>query len=408
MIARFPRKLAHRSTRGFSLIELLVAVTIGLVVTLAVFGVLAAHEGRKRTSMSANDTGQSGAFAIYTLDRAIRSAGSGFAEGWARVGGCRLNATLPANPAPETWPRTANLPAPFAAVPQTVRLAPVVIFQGASASGSDVVMVMSGAAGYSESPTTVQPGSVGATEFRVPNTIGYTANDLVMLVGSGECLLTQVATTKVACAADPTALAPPLNCGQQVPLGGSYHNSSSPVLATLATGDAYAIQIGNIATNRPQFQLFGVGDNTTLFSQDLLLLNGNNNSLPLAEGVRELHAVYGIDTDNDGRLDAWQPPTGLWSGATLMDGTSTSNARLRQIVAIRIGMIMRSSLVERELPTGVSGVTTPVAPASIALFSDLPAAARVNVDLTRATENRNQRHSPVELTIPVRNLLLRP
>lgn len=387
----------HCGVRGFSLVELLVAVAIGLVVTLAVFGVLAASEGRKRTSVSVNDANQSGAYAAYTIDRMIRSAGSGFTEGWGRVGGCRLNATLGGA---GTWPRAAALPAPFTAIPQTLRLAPVVIFQGASTAGSDVLMVMNGAAGFAESPVAVRPGSMSALEFRAPNTIGFFANDLLLLAGSGECQLTQVDDDKAACAADPAAVFPPLNCGQQVPLGGSFHNASSTTFATLATADAYAIPLGNTTTNRPQFQLLGVGDNTTLFSYDMLLLNGTDAPLPLAEGVMTLRAVYGVDTDDDGVINDWFAPTGTtWGGAALMDGSPASAANLRRIVAVRVGLVMRSSLVER----------ANVAPATLSLFTDLTSGgASLKQDVAIATADQSMRHRTIEVTVPVRNLLLRP
>jgi type IV pilus assembly protein PilW len=384
-----------RGLRGFSLVELLVAVAIGLVVTLAVFGVLAASEGRKRTSVSLNDANQSGAYAAYTLDRLIRSAGSGFADGWTRVGACRLNARLPAS---QAWPRTAALPAPFAGVPQTLRLAPIVIFQGASATGSDVVMVMSGSAGFGESPASLLPRTgtdVAANQWRLNNTIGFRGGDLVMLSGAGECLLTQLTA---GFAGGATQALPFDTAGAYYTASGT--NTSLATLASLSSADAFAI--GNIANNTPQFQLFGVGDNSTLFSYDLLLINGQNTPLPLAEGVIALRAVYGVDTNDNGVIDDWVAPSGAtWGGAALMDGSATSAANLRRIVAVRLGLVMRSSLVERE----------DVAPASVNLFADLSSGGTPGA-LTRtvaiATADRTMRHRTIELTIPVRNLLLRP
>lgn len=393
-----PHPFSHRRSadRGFSLVELLVAVAIGLVVTLAVFGVLAASEGRKRTSVSLNDANQSGAYAAYTLDRLIRSAGSGFADGWTRVGACRLNARLPDS---QAWPRTAALPAPFAGVPQTLRLAPIVIFQGASGSGSDVVMVMSGSAGFGESPASLLPRTgtdVAANQWRLNNTIGFRGGDLVMLSGAGECLLTQLAAGFTGGA---TQALPFDTAGAYYTASGT--NTSLTTLASLSSADAFAI--GNIANNTPQFQLFGVGDNSTLFSYDLLLINGQNRPLPLAEGVIALHAVYGVDTNDNGVIDDWVAPSTdtTWGGNVLMNGSPASTANLRRIVAVRLGLVMRSSLVEKEN----------VAPATLDLFADLssggtPGALKRSVAI--ATADQTMRHRTIELTVPVRNLLLRP
>lgn len=384
--------------RGFSIVEMLVAVAIGLVISLAAFGMLTNSESRKRTSVSVNDVNQSGAYAVYTLDRVIRSAGTGYSQGWSKVGACRLNAALPA-PASQTWPRTSALPAPFAAVPQTLRLAPVVVFQGASAAGSDVLMVMSGAAGFGEAPATVpNPAGITTTQVLLANTIGFRANDLVVLSGGGECLLTQVAASKTACAGDPAAATPTTACGNQLPLGGDYVSgaSSSAVAALNSLTDVNVFAIGNTTGNRPQFQLFGVGADSTLFSHDLLLLNGSDTSLPVAEGVVELRAVYGIDTNADGILDGWaNPGTAPWNAATLMNGSAASATNLRSIVAVRVGLVMRSTLPERD----------DVAATSLPLFADLPTAVRTQRTLTPA--ERKFRHRTVELTVPVRNLLMR-
>lgn len=395
-----------RRQRGFSLVELMVGVAIGLVVTLAIFQVLVASEGRKRSLTGVNDISQSGAYSVYYVDRLLRSAGTGFAEGLQTVGGCRINARLPVATG-ETLPRLNPLPAPFTAIPLTQRLAPVVIFPDASDAGSDVIMVMSGASGYGEVLSTVQPGSIGAAELQLTNTIGYRAGDLVMITGGGECLLSQVDAAKLPCAGDPASPTPTTVCGSLLPLSGPYFTAAGAhtSLATLnGVSGVSTFTLGNPAQgNPPRFSMLGVGANSTLFAHDLLLSNEQNVSEPVSEGVRELRAVYGIDTNNDGVLDGWQSPTVAsgWDGATLMNGSAVSTARLRQIVAIRVGLVMRSALVERELDAGV-----PVAPASLTLFGDLPAANQVTVDLTQAGENRNQRHRTIEITVPLRNILM--
>ncbi|MGD9647511.1 MAG: PilW family protein [Pirellulales bacterium] len=394
-----------RGQRGFSLVELMVGVAIGLVVTLAIFQVLVASEGRKRSVTGVNDVSQSGAYSIYAVDRMLRSAGTGFAEGMDRVGGCRLNARLPLATG-ESLPRVNAFPAPFTAMPRFQRLAPVLIFPGASDTGSDVIMVMSGASGYGEVLATVQPGTITGADLQLTNTIGYRAGDLVMIAGGGECLLSQVNVAKPACAGDPAA-APNTVCGPQLPLSGTYFTdvAAHTSLATLnGISGVSTFTLGNPALgNPPWFLLLGVGANSTLFAHDLLLTTGVNVSEPIAEGVHDMRALYGIDTNNDGVLDAWQSPTVAsgWDGETLMNGTPVSTSRLRQIVAVRVGLVMRSALVEREIEPGV-----PVAPASLRLFGDLPAANQVTIDLTQPGQNRNQRHRTIEITVPLRNILM--
>src|SRR4051812_2186576 len=70
----------NKRQRGMSLIELMVALVIGLVMSLAIFGVLINFESQKRTMTSTNDINQAGDYAAYLIDRWVRSAGSGYAQ----------------------------------------------------------------------------------------------------------------------------------------------------------------------------------------------------------------------------------------------------------------------------------------------------------------------------------------
>ncbi|WP_292451790.1 PilW family protein [Methylibium sp.] len=376
--------------RGFSLIELMVGVAIALVVTLVIFSVLSASESRRRTTSSVNDIGQSGGYATYLLDRAIRSAGSGFTSRWDETIGCLINASRSGT---QMLPRAAALPAPFAAVTGNLRLAPVIIAQGQSAAGSDVLMLMSGSSGFgevgaqAEGPTLVTDGP----GVLLRNTIGFGGGDLVLLANQPDCLLSQVKGPKdasgIADGTDPRLL-----------LDGTYFTAAgSTVNLADITGTAVAASIGNVAAvNPPQFRLYGVGDNQTLFTYDLLRIDGSDAALPIAEGVMQLRAVYGVDTDNDRQLDAWVAPTGTtWGAAALLDGSAAAQTNLRNILAVRFAVVLRSSLVER----------TDVAPASLPLFADLPDVATT---VAIATGERNFRYRVIESTIPLRNTLLLP
>lgn len=84
-------KFRHQS--GLSLVELMVAMVIGLIVSLAVFSVLQTFEGRKRSTTSVNDIDQAGNYALYTLDKLLRSAGSGLSQSDGAMFGCTLSAS---------------------------------------------------------------------------------------------------------------------------------------------------------------------------------------------------------------------------------------------------------------------------------------------------------------------------
>jgi len=385
--------------RGLTLIELLVAMTIGLVVTLAVTSIVTVGEAHKRTTTSNNDMGQSGAFAAYSLDRTLRSAGSGFAQAWnLGVFGCKLGASRVISGAATTiLPRTAAFPAPFAGFLGSafgdLRMAPLLIGKSQSASGSDVLMVMSGNAAAGDVPRRVlSPGGVlAASSLRVDNTVGLKNGDLGLLSqeGATDCVIEQVNVT------DATAFAASGN--EELPLGSTYYAATTGYTAMRASGTAYYSPLGNVAANNVQLQLIGVGDNRTLFSYDLLRSADPGTDAAamqaLADGVAGLHALYGVDTDNNGTADTWVDPgaTG-YTIATLMATPATT----RKILAVRVALVMRSSEYSKDL----------VSPTTLTLFGNLATALQRTVTLS--TDDQHYRYRVVDTTIPLRNMLLLP
>ncbi|MET0716816.1 MAG: prepilin-type N-terminal cleavage/methylation domain-containing protein, partial [Pseudoxanthomonas sp.] len=174
--------IPSRNARGVTLVELLVAVAIGLVVVLAATNVLVIGEAHKRSTSGNNDSSQSGSFAAYSLDRALRSAGSGFAQSWDQsVFGCRLGASRIIGTATTILPRTDAFPAPFqfflggagAALAGNLRLAPVLIAQGQSAGNSDVLMVMSGNGSAGDIARPIRSSVPATNNLRLDNTVGF-------------------------------------------------------------------------------------------------------------------------------------------------------------------------------------------------------------------------------------------
>ena len=63
--------------RGFSLVELMVAVTLAIVTGLAVMMILSVYESRKRTVTVGNDAEMNAAVGMYMVEREVRMAGAG-------------------------------------------------------------------------------------------------------------------------------------------------------------------------------------------------------------------------------------------------------------------------------------------------------------------------------------------
>ena len=375
----------NRRQRGFTLVELLVAVAIGMALVLAITVMLVRYETGRRTLTSVNDASMGGAYVAYSLDRSLRSAGSGYVQSWRTTFGCRL---LVSRALTTILPRAAAFPTPFGTVPTTARLAPVVVHAGAGAGGSDVLSVMTGSSGVGETQLPVLAGSVTATDLRVPTTVGLRADDLVLVYQDGaECMLQQVTNPFTGGATQPIAF------------GGNY---ADPEIESIRLQDigastlAWVSPLGNITANRPQFQLIGVGPNGTLVTYDMLQLDGTDTVLPIADGVGDLRALYGIDTTGDNRVNTWVSPAATgWTAADLLDGSAAAQLKLGQIVAVRVGVMVRTTSPER----------ASVSPGSIRLFSDL--GSTLEVTRTLSANEQKLHWQPLEFTVPLRNVLLK-
>lgn len=387
--------------RGFTLIELMVAVLIGLIVSLAAMTILADSEARRRTQTSIAGVDQSSQFVSYSLDDLLRNAGSGFTQSWQYTFGCALDGQYRGS---NRFP-LPTLTAPFAAVPAamgTFRLAPVVILKGQSQTGSDVLVVNSGSAGFAELPLAF--GSApGSSALNLVGTATLNANDLLLVAdrtaagAPAGCLIEQASATF----ASGTSVT-------QVTLGGDYYTARGA--STSLTGysaDGIVVPLGNVVNgNAPTMTLIGVGPNTlsgtatgsTLYSLDLL--NPAGTPVAISDGVVDLRALYGVDNDGDGRPDVWQDPAaGGYEPASLLDGSAAAALKLVRIKAIRIGMIVRTSLAEKlDDRTG-----QPVSPATLSLFSDLGVLAYTR---TLTSDERNYRYRIAEYTVPLRNPLM--
>ena len=72
------RKLKFSShATGFSLVEIMVGLAIGMLAVIVILQVFALSEGRKRTTTSGGDAQSNGALMLYQLQQEIGQAGYG-------------------------------------------------------------------------------------------------------------------------------------------------------------------------------------------------------------------------------------------------------------------------------------------------------------------------------------------
>lgn len=384
-----PLNFGKYKHNGFSLVELMVGLIIGLLMSLAIYTVFNVSESKKRTTVSLNDINQSGSYALYQLDKLLRSSGSGFTGGSVKVGadytyGCRLDM---ARGGAQLTP-SAGFPSPFSAVNATIRVAPVIIYDGAAGAGGDVIISMSGSAGLGESPTSFS-ALPSASILNLTNHAGVRANDIVLLadkLGANilPCLIQQVSPSFVQ-----------QKGGSAVNLSGLY--AAATVNSRSVTDYIETTQVINLGTS-PSFNMFAVGANNTLMKYDLMQPVANDPALAnpnpslYVDGIYQMHAIYGVDNDGDAAVASltWVAPTGIYAADNLLNGSIAASTNIKTIKAVKIGLIVRTALLEKEV------VSNP----TVRLFQDTAIPVTVNLADTK------YRYNTFEATIPIRNTLI--
>lgn len=402
--------IGHRSNprlsqRGFSLVELMVALAVGMVLTLAVFGVLATAEGRKRVTTNLNDLEQAGNLAMYQLDQWVRTAGSGFSASAViedSAYGCLLRASAKDK---QTLPRTEALPAPFASVDPDGKgnfpLVPVMIIPGATTPGasgkaSDALLILAGASSFSGAALSMTADPQDSV-LSLDNTIAFSPKDLLLMVDKSvndgnTCLVTQVSSSFSNEKGTATSLT----------LGGNFFSATvdGTAVANFKHDSGMLLPLGSPAAEPPRFLLVGVGDNNTLYSYDLLELDGADNARQArADSVFELHARYGVDTDANGTVDKWvtADDSGDYAVSKLMAGTAAAEALIKRIKAVRVGLILRTTLPEKS----ADDTSTPD---SLELFSDLGEGLAYKRELKG--DELKYRYRTTDATLVLRNNLV--
>ena len=371
--------LQRGRSRGLSLVELLVASAIGIIASLAIFQVFAVFEGQKRTTASGGEAQTNGTLALFTLERELRMAGYGINN--VDFLGCSILG----------WDEQSGGGTAF-----TLTLVPVIITQGAGstpgvAGSPDTVSLMYGTGDLVPAPANVAQNMPSpSADFKVNNRYGFKEGDLVIATEVGkDCTLAQVSglpgtpgqTDNVIHNSgnytDP-------NSGAQVPtrynkpggLGVPYSTSAKLFnLGALPANNVYTVASGQ------------------LLRQQLLSAPPGSVAVPLYDSIVQLQAQYGRDTDLDGDVD-------IWSDA--LPTNPPTNAEWRQVIAVRIAIVARSGLYEKDY----------VSPGSIRLWEDSASppttTGPVWTLLNDPADDRHYRYKVFQTVVPIRNMLWRP
>lgn len=381
---------ANARHAGFTLVEVLVGLIIGLLGSLIIFQVFAISESKKRTTTAGSDAQQNGSFALHVLERTLRTAGSNI-----------VPTNSPGNPEGIVGCNTLayNASATPADRPG-FRLAPVIIIDGGGGA-SDTIRVVAGNADSLSRPVLLNAAFAASdTSFNLRNTFGFNfpslaAADLFVAVekpGAAipypSCTIHQVSSAPAASGGGPlNRLSGGLNIFNK---GGNYATGYS------ASASVYNLGPSPIATD---YSVVNTAITNQLVATDLL---GRTPALALVDDVVNIQAQYGIDsTSTSNVIDSWQEPTGAWDAAVL------TAAQITQIKAVRLGIVIRSAILEK----GTAGAcdTTVVATKPRPLTADTTIVpnkiAGPVMDVSTVPNWQCMRYKTYETVIPIRNMI---
>lgn len=295
---------------GFTLIELMVGMGLGLLTVAIIAQVVMVSEGQKRSTTNGTDAQISGALALYAVQHDVQMAGYGLA-GNPDAMGC-------------------NVKYKSGSITGNFNLAPVVIDD--DGQGSDMVTVMRSAKTTFATPMKVTiPHGQTDTTFTVSSTVGVTNGDLLIAVpediSTSNCAIIQVndapatqplTSTVIPHAASASTPWNPADLTSVMPAGG-YPRTTS-----------YLLNLGAMVMNR-----YSVDHGKYALQVSSMSRGGPSWSAPIdvQPQIVVMKALYGKDTNNDKVVD-------LYEKATPTDWT--------QVRSIRVLIVARSAQYEKD------------------------------------------------------------
>jgi type IV pilus assembly protein PilW len=350
------RAFRHRvSERGFSMVELLVAMLIGLIGMIIIFQVFEVSEGIKRSTTSGGDAQQNGVIALYTMERDFKNAGMGFNDttfvGCNIIGWDRIRATQDFPPAGVT-----------------MKLAPVFITSGAATTAPDQISVLYGSQPQAAAGVPLASDMAAPTDdLFVTNPFGYNPGDLLLLVepNSGKnCSIMEfnrIGTSSNQLKHDSTsylsaAVTRTPRFNKAGGLGVVYQGfGSANVSRVFNLGNLYSTPPGGTApAYLPVYNFYAIANGSLTMTSQFQVDNGQPVVTSVADNIVHMRALYGLDDGiNDGVTVTYNVGPAV-KGDGIVDryvDAATFNALApvpwANLIAVRIAVVSRSALPEK-------------------------------------------------------------
>lgn len=357
------QSLRNLSSRGFSLIELMVAMLIGLIGTVIIFQVFEVSEGIKRTTTSGGDAQQNGAVSLYVMERDLRDAGMGFND--TPFAGCTVLAYDAQRSTPDF----------------TMTLAPVMI-TSATPAGPDSVTVFYGSNPLVGDATPLSlNAALGSTSLQLTSGYGYAPGDLVVLNWPNQTPAVNCSLREVTGVSSNTINDQDAGVAYQTVSGvnevARFNKPGGLTVAYAGAGTttvARALDLGNFyepqtRPNVPVYNTYAISNNALTVTSPFVLDGGThapavNN---VADNIVQMRVAYGLDDGaNNGTVaiaPTYAPCDGVvdrfvdaatFDAITALPACPTAlQTKWQSVIAVRIAVVARSALAEK--PRGSDG-----------------------------------------------------
>lgn len=332
-----------RGSHGFSLIELMVGLVIGMLAVIIVMQVFRVSEGVRRTTSGSGDAQTAGAVAMSMLMHDLRQAGQGLSN--ANTLGCSLALT---------GGHTLS------------NLGPVVINSADVAAGdadTDTLLVAYGTGNGSPEGQRIK-SQTGSNDFTVPAPTAYRLQDYVIATPASPaspCTLTldRINVT-------PTTVLTLATGASDMTQGVLYDLGQAVRVA------AYRVNGGQLAVCDYMAQDCSSGD--------------ASNWATIAEGVVSLRAQYTKDTS--ATMDAIVDAGGY--NQTTPTVYCSGTAGWSRVLGLRLALVSRNGQLEKEEVTAAA--------------PSWAASSAAAIDLSGNDNWKHYRYKTFESTLPLRNL----
>jgi type IV pilus assembly protein PilW len=334
------------SQAGFTLVEIMVGLAIGMLTTLIILQVFSVFETQKRSTTGTADAQTNGTIALFSIERELQNAG---------------------------YPLMALTTSPLQCTTLTldggavssVRISPVSIADGGTGSDTLTIRYGDSSKGGISSQITAMVGSVATLD----NNFGCAPYDRTIITNGTTCAMS-IASAVTAASTVPA----------QVTLNDTTAAANGAYLACLGTWHEVT---------------FAVNTNGDLVRSDLATAT----SAVAAPGIVNLQAQYGISASaNSNQVTSWVDATGgTWATPAVADRN--------RIKAVRVSVVARNAKREGATVTAANCPTTGTATGLCAWVGSASSPAPTAVLSSANADWAHYRYRVFDTIIPLRNVI---